>query len=357
VKATEALEIQSRVDRVLWGKSIVEVQDCQGETLSFVLRSLTSHETNFIDFVYRKALRQALEVGIMTEDDLLDIHREDGTWTEDDETILVGMSRKIDILNSHAKDFQNMKSKVKKIKRELAQTKDDLQRKENHRATLFSVSAENYAEELRRRHMVGMVTENMNGQPYWAKTDNFLKESDLVLVYNLAFAYFKHNILNEEETRKVARCGAWRYRWQASKNGADLFGKPISEWSEMQSSVIYWSQFYDFVYESADRPSEPIIEDDSACDAWYKDQVKKMSAKSMTGSQDKNAVGTKKAKSSKFHQEHFIMVEPGDNEAVQQLQDMNTSAVRRRLQAEHKTIKESKVRVSEWRLRKGKMPS
>jgi hypothetical protein len=60
----------------------------------------------------------------------------------------------------------------------------------------------------------------------------------------------------------------------------------------------------------------------------------------------------KKAKTGKFHQEVFVMVEKGDSEAVEKVQSMNTADTRAMLRKEHDKIKKSKGRISEWELRK-----
>jgi hypothetical protein len=215
------------------------------------------------------------------------------------------------------------------------------------------LSAENRAEEIKRRHMIMLSVEDIEEKRYWSDLNVFLNENDLVLIYNLAIAYYKNNVLSEKETREIARSGQWRYRWASAKNGADLFGKPICDYSEMQNSLVYWSQFYDYVFESMDRPGDLIINDDDACDAWYNDQIKKTAVK---GDNQKNIVGTKKATTNKFHQEQFVMVDPKDADSVKKVQEMNTSSTREQLRRENEFIKKNKGRVSEWKLRKGKLP-
>ena len=55
----------------------------------------------------------------------------------------------------------------------------------------------------------------------------------------------------------------------AVKTSDPLFGIPISDYSVDQLMVLYWSHYYQSIYEMLpdDRPEETIIEDDAALDA------------------------------------------------------------------------------------------
>ena len=122
----------------------------------------------------------------------------------------------------------------------------------------------------------------------------------------------------------------------------------------MQNTLVYWSQYYDFVYDSHEKPAPMIIEDDDALDAWVNDALKSRGSSAGSGKQKRNMFGSKKASQKKSHQEQFVMVQPGNQESIDRVQDMNTSTVRRQLRSENARLKQSKgKRVSEWQLRKG----
>lgn len=344
-------ELQLKIDQLLWGKSIASVRDSADRPRNFILRSLTPRETNFINFEYRRELEEALGKGMLPEEELASIYERDGLWTPDDDIYVRGLERKIDILKNQLRQAQFLASRRKRAERDLKKSKEELEDKKKTKARLFALSADNRAEEYRRRLMIGLSTEDMKEQPFWPTEEDFMNESDFTLIYNLGLAYYQNNIFEQKETREIARSGLWRFRWSAAKKVGDLFGKPVAEWSEAQGALIYWSQFYDFVYESPDRPSEVMIDDDDAIDAWYEEQNKKYANKT----DDKhNLVGAKKAKRNKFHQEHFIFVEPGDEEAIKKVQEMNPGNVRSQIRREHEKIKDTRGRVSEWQLRKDK---
>ena len=343
-----ARRLQERIDRVMWGRSYASVQDGDGRVRDVVLRSLTANESNRLNFLYDKEKRLAVEAGLLPEEELATILESQGTWTSKDEVRIHDLERKIALFKDQVRQFQFMKARLAKAKRDLEAAESEIRELSNLRGSVMALSAEGRAEEVKRRHMVFMASEKDVGIPMWDSLERFLDEDDLVLVYNSAIAYYANNVMNEAETREVARSGPWRYRWGAAKNGADLFGRPVSEWTESQCALVYWSQFYDYVFESLDRPNAAVVDDDDACDAWYEQQSKKHAAK---GDEKRNLLGTKKAKTSKFHQEQFVMVDPGDKEAVKEVQDMNAPSTRAALRREREMIKKSGGRVSEWKLR------
>jgi hypothetical protein len=347
VEAKRTEIIQERIDRILWGKSIVEATGSIEPAKTFVLRSLTSRETNLLDYIYKQEFDKALSNGMLIDNDLKAVYDREGLWTEYDDTVLIGLEKKQKILSDQVRQFVYMEIKSKKIKKELQRTKEEYLNKIKYRNSLFALTAEHWAEEIKRRHMLHMITQDLYENQYWQNTKEFMRETDDLLIFNLVVAYYANNVFDQKETREIARSGAWRYRWGASKNGADLFGKPIPEWSEAQSALVYWSQYYDFVFESSDKPSDSVIEDDHACDAWYDNQLKKFSSK---GGEERNIVGTKKARTTKFHQEQFVMVD--NREAAKRVQDQNTEEAKWQLKREQKKIERAKGRISEWDLRK-----
>ena len=202
------------------------------------------------------------------------------------------------------------------------------------------MTAESRAEEVVRRYMIFMSATDKFGKQTWATEEDFLASTDSYLVDLLTLRYLETHIMLEKDIREIARSGLWRFRWSASKNGESLFGKAVSEWSELQSALVYWSQFYDYVYESADRPNESIIENDAALDAWSKEQ-----------SEGSSKSSTSTAKMNSGHQEQFIVVPDGDGGTIKKVHDLNPRTSKEQLGRERKQIKE-KGRVSEWDLRK-----
>lgn len=96
------------------------------------------------------------------------------------------------------------------------------------------------------------------------------------------------------KVRDIAKSTEWKNRWYSSKT--DTFQNDLSSLTDLQLSVISWSIYYDGVYQSLDRPSENIIEDDIAIDGWSiiekrkrKEEEKKRSAEKLLPDKMSNA--------------------------------------------------------------------
>lgn len=329
------------IEQILWGKCIVDIGGFDNKPQSFILRSLTIKEANYAQFIYDKEYNLAITNNIMSQETLKLLLADAGIDIDNYDQQIKRIELDIQKTKAqikHYEFFTAKKRQLEKILNKLTNEIDNLNKTKEH---LLAMSAESRAEEVRRRYVVMLSTETLDEERYWPTEIDFIDERDSLLIYNLAIAYYKKNIFDMTTVRQIARSSAWRFRWAAAKNGADLFGRPISEWSEMQNLLVYWSQFYDFVFESPDRPSDIIIDDDAACDSWVEDQNKKYSNKAT------------RSKSGRLQQEQFIMVAPKDKDAIKKVQNMNTKATRAQLQQEHQIIKEKK-HISDWKLRKGR---
>lgn len=329
------------IEQILWGKCIIDVADADGKYNTFILRSLTIKESNYSQYIYSREYKKAIENNIMPQEALIPILAAVGIDIVQYDKQIAQLEIDMKRAKAQIKHYEYFTAKKKQSQKELNKIEKEMENIRKEKEHILSTSAESRAEEIRRRYIVMLSTETIDENKFWKTEADFLQERDSVLIYNLAIAYYTHNIFDLSTLRKIARSSMWRFRWGAAKNGADLFGKPISEWSEMQNLLVYWSQFYDFVFESPDRPSEVTIEDDAACDVWVDEQNKKY-----------NNMQTK-GKTTRSHQEQFVMVAPGDKEAITKVQNMNTETTRMKLQSEHEIIKK-KGKISDWQLRKGK---
>jgi len=66
--------------------------------------------------------------------------------------------------------------------------------------------------------------------------------------------------------RSLAKSTEWRVLWQCLKEG--MFENKPSSFTGFQTSVISWSHYYDGINQSANRPSEAVVQDDIAMDGW-----------------------------------------------------------------------------------------
>jgi hypothetical protein len=67
----------------------------------------------------------------------------------------------------------------------------------------------------------------------------------------------------------------WRARWKAStKTGSPLFEGPTVDWNINQVALVFWSNFYDSIFEHHERPSQKVIDNDDLLDRWVEQKGK-----------------------------------------------------------------------------------
>lgn len=336
------MDIEKALNKILWGKALVKASGQDGKAETFALRSLTLQENNEMQFLRETVLQECEEDGIVNKEELTLILKEAEAWTSKEEDRISELEQETKKLKHGIKQAEFNKTKRRILEKSLSRTTEELQVLSNQKIDLFSLTAEARAEEYTRRYMIFKSATDKFGNQFWNTEEEFLDCTDSELVNNLTLGYIDSHIMTEAEVRKIARSGMWRFRWSASKNGESLFGKPVSEWSDLQSTLVYWSQFYDYVYESPDKPNDMVIENDSALDGWVHEQEGKNSTTS-------NGMSGKSG-----HQEQFIVVPDADSETIEQVHSLNSKKDREQISRERKEIKE-KGRVSEWELRKGNL--
>lgn len=344
-------ELMRALQKIMWGKAFVDVVDGDDREHTIILRSLTCKESNLARYLHEKELKRARAEGLLSVSDLKAVYEAAGVWGPAQRERREILERGIKVLQAQIKDHQFFKSKKRKFERKLEEGRKELAELNRLEVELFYVSAEQRADEVERRFTVWMAAEDAEENRLWPTKTDFLNCEDTLFIFNLAFAYYDEHVLPEKHMRQLARLPEWRSKWYASKAGDGLFGRAIADWSWAQNTLVYWSTFYDNIFESMERPSDAIIENDEACDAWVRDQNKKHSSGS--GKQDRNIFGNKKAATKKDHNEVFVMVGAGDTESIKEVQEMNTETVRAQLRREHEVI-QKQGRVKEWDLRKGR---
>lgn len=332
------MDVEKAAKSILWGRSLVRVCDGNGETCTFTLRSLTLEEQNEMEFLKDTVLQECEDEGILFHDEMEQILEETGAWTDEDDNRIASLEREVRKCKHGIKQAEFNKTKRKILEKKMSGLEAELSSLIGQKSSLFSLTAERRAEEFTRRYIIMRSSTDKFGKQIWGTEGDFLSSTDSELIDNLTIAYIEHHVMSEASIRKIARSGSWRFRWAASKNGESLFGKPVAEWTQMQDQLVYWSQYYDYVYESPDRPNEMVIESDAALDAWVEDQ----------GSKERSGSGMS---SSKGHQENFVVVPDGDKETIDRVHSMNSKENRKKISSERKEIKD-KGRVSEWELRK-----
>lgn len=342
------IDIEQTINTISWGGTFARIEDAFGRQHIVNLRAPSLQDRQLISFIYDEALRKARADGVFTFAELAVIYRGKHLWTEQDDA-------RIETLRTQLKEHEGSQSRIaafiiSTIEKEL----DALLRR---KYDLFQASAEKHAEAARSAAVVYASTYREDGTKWWPTWAVFETEIDNDFIANIAAAL--HNVVNvsTKELRLIARSPHWRFQWNAAKNIGELFGRPIVELSPEQQALLYWSQVYDNVYESMERPDDSIINDDARLDEWFENQDRKRKVEQVAQGKKHNplSVSPKVGR----HGEIFIVANPAVNPVAPSIQDiegLNDSITRKFKQAEREKIKAAgQLRETELRDRKNKI--
>ena len=216
-------------------------------------------------------------------------------------------------------------------------------------------SMETFADTVRANYTVSRIMLVPDGRMVWRTYQDFLVNTDAQFLASMMDGLNVVTVINETQIRKIARHPTWTIMWGASKNSGDeLFGVPSTEYTNEQALLCYWSMMYDSVYESMDRPSDKIIEDDKALDKWFEDQRDKRDKEKKKSSIGKKDVFDGHRVGAAGRQEQFVIVNT-ENDA-DDIYDLNDQWTLAQIQRETKQIEKSGDKgIEEYMLRRAEI--
>ena len=280
-------DVTELLDAIIWGRRIVEVLDGQSRLLTFVLRPLTLEERNMGNYVYKQALKQGEEDGVLTRQALIKEAIQHGLWKNSYvETALLlekeseKLSEQLVIEEKANEKRRSPTTKLTRLRRRFKHVVSTLKKLQDDRSQYIDLpSVEHRAEIERGSYCLRCATLSFpEMEQVWPSLEKLENETDTRLVAFLMRAYYNGSIADEPMIRRVARSGFWRCKWMGSKKNRGvktLFGREMYDLTLDQFSLVYWSQIYDSAYESMDSPSDEVIDDDKLFDRWLKEQDNK----------------------------------------------------------------------------------
>lgn len=265
----ESKEIEDIITAICSGGKFLFVS----ERLLF-LRKPSLVDKRFIDFIEQQTEKKAKERGLLTEKEWLSVLDKTGAWTKEEEEKIRGLSDDINKIEEGIKDLDKDDVRnfrlANKLREAAVQAHNTLFHK---RASLFSATSDRLCSEQRLNAIIYTCTfaDDKKLWPTWAAFEN---EEDVDFVNEIKSEYMEAG-LTTKQFREVARCNLWRFRWHAGQNNIGIFTKPISELTDDQQTLIYWSQFYDSIYDAYEKPPQNIIDDDDKLDEWLKKEGQK----------------------------------------------------------------------------------
>ncbi len=229
------------------------------------------------DLIYNSTYNDAVESGMLPVDELEEILEERHIISDKEQKELEGLKSQLyaqQILLGKTTKIQANQDRIKGI---INRLKKEISGIESKKLSKLAMSAESKAAEEKALYLCWACTYvkiNNDYKLYWKNFDDLLKEYNLELRNKILikFLQFKAGV-STETIRFLARHSLWRIRYVTSQKVSDpLFGVPTSQYTNDMMNLAYWSNFYQNIYEMMpkDRPTDLIIEDDDALDAYMK---------------------------------------------------------------------------------------
>jgi len=269
-------ELDGYIRQICVAQQLVFVECNTGDEVPLLFRYPDPEDTYIADLIHRRALKEAQDEGLPSLEEMEGVVKERGIFTEVDE-------KKIEKLRSRIEGQRSVLAKTTRVPARRDRLKDiisgmqkEIEEILTRKELSMELTSERKAIEERFLYLTRRGTfDPRTKKPYWENETAFANERDFLFRKRVFLEYivFSHG-LSQSKIRFISRSNLWRIRYvTALKTGESLFGRPISKYTVDQLTLLYWSHYYQSIYEmmSDDRPSDNIIEDDQALDAYMSD--------------------------------------------------------------------------------------
>jgi hypothetical protein len=225
------------------------------------------------DVLYEDEYQKAIDSGLLNRSSLEELIKKRNLFTDEDQKKLEGLKTKLEGQRVLLAKTTVVKANQSRIKGVMAKLRSDINQLTGQKTSKLMMSAEVKANEEKSLFLCWRCVFNTD-KLLWETFKEFKHTSDIkfrdtVLTSFLVF----YSGLPAAEIRFIARHNLWRIRYVNSQKLAEaLFGIPSVDYTNDMLSLAYWSNYYDNIYQmmSEDKPSDLIIEDDEALDAYMK---------------------------------------------------------------------------------------
>lgn len=274
--------------------------------------------------VYDRVLADMKEGGCISLEDSYEILIEREVWTVEKEKQIKDLEIEIDILKERLPSLEFQIQEQKRALESIRIKDEKIDKLKEEKNQLWPSTAEYFAETAKRKHIIQNISKISSSY-------NVDLNINKTVSNELINCYYGKNAVSEAQIRELARSDPWRVYWRTSKECCmPLFSGVMSNITEYQYDLISWSTIYDFAYNSTNRPSDEVIQNDIKFDVWYKKEADRISRESRSNQDDMKGI---KGVGSK---EVFI---PADAEGARKVYDMNDPGSRQKIRDRQEYVK------------------
>ncbi len=226
------------------------------------------------DLIYDKSFESAVKNGLLPIKELEELIESRNLISVDETLKLKKFKGQLEAQEILLGKTTRVKANQDRIKQVITNLKYEIHRIELKKSSKLLLSAETRAEEDKAFYICSRCVFNEDNSLFWRSYEDALKENRLAFKDSILLKYLRfYSGLSTRIIRSVARSVIWRIRYVNSMKTSDpLFGIPTSCYTTDQLNLAYWSNYYQNIYEmmSDDRPTDSVIDDDDALDAYMK---------------------------------------------------------------------------------------
>lgn len=264
-------EIEKYLLRIFTGQEFIYINDGNQDIL-INFRCPDNIVKIKSNLLYDRFYNLALSEGMLSNKDLEDLILKRGLFTKEDQEKVEKLKSQIHAQKVLLGKTTKVRANQERIKNIIEKLELELKELIYKKQSKLMLSAENKAEEERSYFLCWACTFNEKGDHFWNVLEDFNLENNIILKNKILLEFMKFNSgVPINIVRYIARTNLWRIRYVNSQKVSEhLFGVPTSDYTIDMLHLSYWSNYYQNIFEMLpeDRPSDSIIEDDDALDAY-----------------------------------------------------------------------------------------
>lgn len=236
------------------------------------IRHLTESESCEINQVYIDQYHKAKHMGLLAENDKLEILYKDKMWSKDKEQEIEKLVQDISSKkNTLSKLF--IKSQINLIKNEIKSQEESLNKILKEREDLLGFTVENFAFKKSNERIIFISLYNENEQKLFLEEDDFLSlEEDTLYEYIFIYKQFL-DMFSSSNIKRIAVCPFFMNNFLLSEDNVfSFYGKPIVSLTKNQIDLFSIARNYKFyLSKSNDNPPASYKNLDELV-SWYENK-------------------------------------------------------------------------------------
>jgi len=211
--------------------------------------------------VYEEYFQEAKARGVPTHEETLNRLLEEGEWSKKQESRIKQQEDFIEQLKNNKK-VQHLKREIERINKDIIDATQKLNKMKNDRSTLFSRTAESYAEERVNDFYILKClykNESLNEVAYSQEQFDDIDSEDLFEIikeYNEVYSD-----INDDSIQHIVLQDFYNLFMPFAEHAHEFYGKPICDLTYNQLKLLIYSRYFRNIFNNNDKMPDHIKKD------------------------------------------------------------------------------------------------